>query len=101
MFRNLVDVNLSRTILPVQRGTFLNQTGSQKRGYLNHTIVVGLCFWVITLCILVAVVASILAIWEFTGTDGLWRTVATCSVIGVGTLLFAAVNRMFGGSGPS
>jgi hypothetical protein len=33
----------------------------------------------------VAVVACLLAIWEFTGTDILWRTVATCAVIGGGT----------------
>jgi hypothetical protein len=41
-------------------------------------------------------VASILAIWEFTGTDALWRTVATCVVIGVGTLAFSWLNTLFG-----
>jgi hypothetical protein len=42
-------------------------------------------FWTMTLCVLVAVVVSILAIWQFTGTDALWRTVATCGVIAAGT----------------
>jgi NO-binding membrane sensor protein with MHYT domain len=53
-------------------------------------------FWTTALCILIAVVASILAIWKFTGTDALWRTVATCAVIGVGTVAFSFVNSLFG-----
>ena len=36
-------------------------------------------FWITSACILVAVLASLLAIWKFAGTDILWRTVATCS----------------------
>jgi len=43
----------------------------------------------------VAVVASLLAIWQFTGTDVLWRTVATCSVIGFGMVAFFVVNVLF------
>jgi hypothetical protein len=67
-----------------------------KRGFLNPHIVHAVAFWIITTCIVVAVVAAILAIWEFTKTDVLWRTVATCLVIGAGTLLFAWVNGLFG-----
>jgi hypothetical protein len=48
------------------------------------------------MCILVAVVASLLAIWKFTGTDVLWRTVATCAVIGGGTIAFFCINVLFG-----
>ena len=48
-----------------------------------------------TICIVVAVVACLLAIWQFTGTDVLWRTVATCVVIGAGTLAFSFVNGLF------
>jgi hypothetical protein len=40
-------------------------------------------------------VAAILAIWHFTGTDALWRTVATCAVIGAATLAFSFVNGLF------
>jgi len=65
-------------------------------GFLNPTLVVDMSFWTIALCILIAVVASILAIWNFTGTDVLWRTVATCAVIAGGTGLFAVVNQVFG-----
>ena len=69
---------------------------SQRRGFLNPTRVMSFSFWITTACILIAVVASILAIWEFTGTDALWRTVATCVVVGVGTLAFSCINSLFG-----
>ncbi len=69
------------------------------RGFLNARVVHAVSFWIITGCILIAVVAAILAIWEFTKTDVLWRTVATCIVIGAGTLLFAWVNGIFGVDG--
>ena len=68
----------------------------QQRGFLNPARVVVFSFWTTTVCITVAVVASILAIWEFTGTDALWRTVATCVVVGAGTVAFSWVNSLFG-----
>jgi hypothetical protein len=66
-----------------------------RRGFLNPHVVHAISFWIITACIVVAVVAAILAIWEFTKTDVLWRTVATCVVIAAGTSLFAHVNGSF------
>jgi hypothetical protein len=66
-----------------------------RRGYLSPAVVKHFSFWTITACIGIAVVASVLAIWEFTGTDALWRTVATCAVIGMGTLTFSWVNGLF------
>jgi len=68
----------------------------KKRGFLNPTVIWRFSFWTISACLLVAVVASILAIWQFAGTDALWRTVATCAVIGAGTLTFSWVNGLFG-----
>jgi hypothetical protein len=68
----------------------------RRRGFLNRRVGVAFSFWTTTLCILVAVVASLLAIWQFTGTDVLWRTVATCVVVAAGTLAFSAVNGLFG-----
>ena len=74
-----------------------NSKPRKRRGFLNPRMVRGLSFWTTTLCILVAVAASLLAIWEFTGTDVLWRTVATCAVIGGGAMAFSLVNGLFGG----
>ena len=52
-----------------------------KRGFLNPRVVTKISFWTTSGCILVAVVACLLAIWQFTGTDVLWRTVATCAPV--------------------
>jgi hypothetical protein len=68
----------------------------RRRGFLNPQIVRGLSFWTTSICLLVAVGASILAIWDFAGRDTLWRTVATCVVIGAGTTVFAWINHAFG-----
>jgi hypothetical protein len=68
----------------------------RRRGYLNQRALAAFAFWTTAVCILVAVVACLLAIWEFTGTDVLWRTVATCVVIGAGTLTLTLVNGLFG-----
>ena len=73
-----------------------SQPGPQRRGFLNPRMVRTISFWTTSACILVAVVASLLAIWKFTGTDILWRTVATCAVIGAGTVAFYWVNVLFG-----
>jgi hypothetical protein len=72
------------------------ERGLRKRGYLDPQVVRGFSFWTTSVCILVAVAASLLAIWEFTGTDILWRTVATCAVIGGGTIAFSWINALFG-----
>ena len=67
-------------VVPVRR---------RRRGFLDGDLVRGLAFWVTSLCILVAVVACLLAIWDFAGTDVLWRTVATCAVVGAGVISFS------------
>jgi hypothetical protein len=68
----------------------------KKRGYLNPHVVTQVSFWTTSACVLVAVVACILAIWKFTETDVLWRTVATCVVVGCGMVAFAGLNALFG-----
>lgn len=73
-----------------------SEEGLTRRGFLNPQMVRGLSFWTTSVCLLVAVVACFLAIWEFTGTDILWRTVATCAVIGGGTIAFSWINALFG-----
>jgi hydroxyethylthiazole kinase-like sugar kinase family protein len=71
------------------------ETERQDRGFLHPATVRMLAFWTTTGCIVVAVTAATLAIWQFTGTDALWRTVATCGVIGAGTMLFSWINGVF------
>ena len=73
-----------------------SQPSQSRRGYLNPSLVRSVSFWITSACILVAVLSSLLAIWNFAGTDILWRTVATCAVIGGGTVAFYWVNVLFG-----
>jgi membrane protein YdbS with pleckstrin-like domain len=73
-----------------------SQQRQKRRGFLNPRVLKSISFWTTSACILVAVVASLLAIWKFTGTDVLWRTVATCAVIGSGTIAFYWINVLFG-----
>ena len=72
------------------------QQRKTKRGYIAPLLVRGFAFWTITLCVIISVTASILAIWEYAATEVLWRTVATCVVIGAGIGLFALLNGWFG-----
>jgi len=66
-----------------------------RRGFLNPRAVTKISFWTTSTCILVAVVACLLAIWKFAGSDVLWRTVATCTVIGAGMIAFYVINTIF------
>jgi hypothetical protein len=66
------------------------------RGYFSPRSVRSFAFYTISLCIAASVVACILAIWDFTQKDALWRLVASFAVIGTGTALFTYVNGRFG-----
>jgi len=66
------------------------------RGFFPPAIIKAAAFSVISLCILAGVVVSILAIWDFTRQDTLWRFASSFLVIAAGTLLFAFVNGIFG-----
>ena len=66
-----------------------------KRGFLNPRVITEIAFWTTSACILIAVVACLLAIWDFAKSDVLWRTVATCAVIGGGMVAFYVINGIF------
>jgi cytochrome c biogenesis protein CcdA len=66
------------------------------KGLINPKIVNGIALAIITVCILIGVTASIMAIWNYADKDTLLRTVATVGIVILGTCLFAGVNRAFG-----
>jgi len=68
----------------------------QKRGFINPLLVRKISFSVLTVCIIICVVSCILAIWDLTKTDALWRTVATCVVISGGMMAFGIINSLYG-----
>ena len=66
------------------------------KGFLNPKIVKAVTFYIISACIILSVVISILAIWGSAKPDAFWRMIATLGVIGVGSAVFAFVNGIFG-----
>jgi hypothetical protein len=65
-------------------------------GFFPPHIVRAVSFYIISFCIAASVVVCILAIWDFTKKDALWRLIASFVVVGAGTALFALVNGIFG-----
>ncbi len=66
------------------------------KGYLNPKLVKACTFYTISSCIGLSTITAILAIWEFTAQDTLWRTISTFGVITLGSAIFAVVNAWFG-----
>ena len=66
------------------------------KGFFPPRIVRAVSFYIISFCIFASVVVCILAIWDFTKKDSLWRLVASFLVVGAGTALFALINGIFG-----
>ena len=66
------------------------------RGVINPSLVRGIAFVVITLSLVVCTVLCILAIWQFTESDAVWRAIATFIVVSVATGVFTFVNERLG-----
>jgi hypothetical protein len=66
------------------------------KGFLNPRKIKIVSFITISFCIVCSVVVSILAIWDFTKSDALYRSLATLAVIAIGTAIFSVVNEKFG-----
>ena len=66
------------------------------RGFLNGRSVKAITFTIISLCIILSMLFSILAIWEFAKQDVLYRTLATLGVVCLGCIIFTIINDRFG-----
>lgn len=66
------------------------------KGVLNPKLVRNIAFAIITLSLVVCTVLCILAIWEFTKSDAVWRAIATFIVVSVATAIFTFVNEKLG-----
>ena len=66
------------------------------KGVVNPKLVRGIAFVVITFSLVVCTVLCILAIWEFTKSDAVWRAIATFVVVSVATGIFTFVNERLG-----
>ena len=75
-----------------------NGVRGKHRGYIHERKVRAIAFYIISLCVIVSILACILAIWDFVTNIILWKIVATCLVVASGCVLFTLVNLMFGTS---
>jgi uncharacterized membrane protein YqjE len=65
-------------------------------GVVEPKLVRIISFTVITLSLVACTVLCILAIWQFTESDAVWRAVATFIVVSVATGIFTFVNEKLG-----
>ncbi len=68
----------------------------ERKGIVNPKVVRLLSFIIITFSLVACTVLCILAIWEFTKTDAVWRAITTFGVISLATGVFAFVNERLG-----
>ena len=74
----------------------MEKNKKKNKGYINPKLVKAISFYIISTCIILSVIASILAIWQYADPDVFWRLIATFVVIGLGSAIFAFVNGVFG-----
>lgn len=66
------------------------------RGVVNPKAVRWAAFVVISISLVVCTVLCILAIWQFTESDAVWRAIATFIVVSIATAIFTFVNEKLG-----
>lgn len=71
-------------------------TKQELRGVVQPSMVRIISFTVITVSLVACTVLCILAIWEFTESDAVWRAIATFIVVSVATGIFTFVNERLG-----
>ncbi len=69
---------------------------SEIKGIVEPKLVRIISFVIITVSLAACTVLCILAIWQFTESDAVWRAVATFIVVSVATGIFTFVNEKLG-----
>ena len=68
----------------------------ETKGVINPRLLRNLAFGVITFSLVICTVLCILAIWEFTKSDAVWRAIATFVVVSVAIAILTFVNEKLG-----
>ncbi len=66
------------------------------KGVIQPELVRVISFTVITASLVACTVLCVLAIWEFSKSDAVWRAIATFIVVSVATGIFTFVNEKLG-----
>lgn len=69
------------------------------KGYLPHTVIKGLVFWMLALCITAATASGILQAWGAVAEDVANKCLWTAFVLALGSIAFLIVNCLFGEMG--
>jgi len=69
---------------------------AESRGVINPQMVRWIAFFVITTSLVACTVLCILAIWQFTESDAVWRAISTFIVVSIATAIFTFVNEKLG-----
>ena len=66
------------------------------KGVVEPQLVRMISFTIITISLVACTVLCILAIWQFTESDAVWRAIATFIVVSIATAIFTFVNEKLG-----
>ena len=66
------------------------------KSVVNPHLVRIISFIVITVSLVASTLLCILAIWDFTKSDAIWRAIATFIVVIISTAIFTVVNEKLG-----
>lgn len=72
------------------------KAGRPLKGVLEPKLVRMISFTIITVSLVACTVLCILAIWQFTESDAVWRAIATFIVVSIATAIFTFVNEKLG-----
>ncbi len=73
-----------------------SRSRQQLKGVVNPNLVRIISFTVITVSLIASTLLCILAIWQFTESDAVWRAIATFIVVIIATAIFTFVNEKLG-----
>ena len=74
----------------------LEHINKNENGFLNPKTVKAFAFFIILACVIIGIIVSIMAIWNFAEKDTLYRTLATLGVISSGCIIFSFINDYYG-----
>ena len=72
------------------------KTKSARKGLIDAKKIKKITFTVVVLCLIVSTFSCIMAIWDFTNDDALWRTIATSITVSLSMVIFNAINLAYG-----
>lgn len=74
---------------------YMNEKGA-RRGIVNPKIFRIVCFVIISVATIIFTAISILAVWDFTKSDVVWRSITSLGIIVVSVIVLMIANETLG-----